>query len=191
MMETSAANLRSAEERRSTDDRRSTDGTGPGGVERRHIDDRRGGIADRRSQNNLHLATFYANGEFFGIRVERVQEIILAQERTPVPKSDRIIRGLVNLRGQIVTAIDLRRVLGLPDLDDDQDHVNLILNFADGVDSLQVDEIGDVMEVSEQKIEPPPPSMTGIDKRFVEGVCKLDGKLLLILDVDRLTGRVD
>jgi len=131
------------------------------------------------------------NGEFFGIRVERVQEIILAQERTSVPKADRVIRGLVNLRGQIVTAIDLRRVLGLPDLEDETNHVNLIVNFADGVDSLQVDAIGDVMEVSERKVEPPPPSMVGIDRKYVEGVCKLDGKLLLVLDVDRLTGRME
>lgn len=191
MIATQNSPIRSASERRGQDDRRRTEGTPPGGKERRANHDRRTSLADRRSGNNLQLATFYVNGEFFGVQVSRVQEIILAQERTPVPKADRTIRGLVNLRGQIVTAIDLRRVLGLPDLPEDREHVNLIVNFADGVDSIQVDEIGDVMEVSEQKVEPPPPSMNGAARRFVDGVCKLDGRLLLILDVDRVTGRID
>lgn len=180
---------RSPKERRG-ENRRLTEGTGPSGVERRE-NDRRTSVADRRVENNLQLVTFYLNDEFYGIQVERVQEILLAQERTPVPNAAASIHGLINLRGQIVTSFDLRTALGLPEREADKDPVNVIVKFPDGADSLLVDEIGDLLEVSASQVEPPPATMKGVERNFVEGVCKLDDTLLLILDVDRVTGRVE
>lgn len=181
---------RSSLERRTGDDRRVAGGEPPGGKERRRRN-RRNSLADRRGENNVHLATFYLGEEFFGVQVERVQEIIRPQDLTPVPIADKVIRGLINLRGQIVTAIDLRRAISMPDSEHLNEQMNLIVNFSDGADSLLVDRIGDVLEVSANRIEPPPLSMEAVDSKFIEGVCKLDQGLLLILDVDRVTGRVE
>jgi purine-binding chemotaxis protein CheW len=181
---------RSSLERRSSPNRRQAEQSPPGGVERRKRD-RREALADRRTENNLQLVTFYLDGEFFGIQVGRVQEILLAQQMTPVPNSSDEVVGLINLRGQIVTAIDLRKVLGLAAPEKIENQTNVIIRFQDGSDSLLVDRIGDVLEVAASKIEPPPSSMKGIDRKHVEGVCKLENTLLVLLDVDRVTGRTD
>jgi purine-binding chemotaxis protein CheW len=181
---------RSSLERRSATKRRETDQSPPGGVERRK-GERREALADRRTENNLQLVTFYLDGEFFGIQVGRVQEILLAQQMTPVPNSSDEVVGLINLRGQIVTAIDLRKVLGLAAPERVEDQTNVIINFQDSADSLLVDKIGDVLEVATHRIEPPPSSMKGIERKHVEGVCKLEDTLLVMLDVDRVTGRTE
>ena len=179
---------RSLIERRSQKNRRDPAGNPPAEVERR-VRDRRTAISDRRRENNVQLATFYLEEEFFGVEVGRVQEIVRPQPMTPVPTTDPTVRGLINLRGQIVTAIDLRRVLGMRDTANSEEQMNMIIRFPDSSDSLLVDRIGDVIEVAETGIDPPPSSMKGIDRRFVSGVCKLEKSLLVILDVDRLTGR--
>lgn len=181
---------RSLIERRSQSDRRKTPGKAPDGVERR-IADRRTALADRRSENNVQLATFYLGHELFGIEVGRVQEIVRPQQMTPVPTAEKTIRGLINLRGQIVTAIDLRGILGMDDPEKADDQMDMIIRFPDGSDSFLVDRIGDVIEVAATHIDPPPSSMRGIDRRYVSGVCKLEKSLLVILDVDRLTGRLE
>jgi purine-binding chemotaxis protein CheW len=181
---------RSLVERRAQSDRRQSPGIAPDGNERR-VTDRRTALMDRRSENNIQLATFHLSNELFGIEVGRVQEIVRPQQMTPVPTAERTIRGLINLRGQIVTAIDLRRILGMNDTEKVNEQMNMIVRFPEGSDSLLVDRIGDVVEVAANHIDPPPSSMKGIDRRYVSGVCKLEKSLLVILDVDRLTGRVE
>src|SRR6516162_5028936 len=100
--------------------------------------------------------TFYADGHYFGLDVRRVQEITRYREMTRVPLAPPVVRGLINLRGQIVTAIDLRRRLELKDRPGDQLPVNVVVQTDDGAVSLLVDEIGDVLEVPEQAFEPAP-----------------------------------
>jgi purine-binding chemotaxis protein CheW len=126
--------------------------------------------------------TFYANDMYFGIWVREVQEVLLYQDMVRVPLASPVVRGLINLRGQIVTAIDLRRRLGLPDRAADVDPMNVVLRTDDGAVSLLVDEIGDVVEVDERSFEAPPETLTGRARELIEGVYKLDGQLLLILD---------
>src|SRR3954469_16736206 len=92
--------------------------------------------------------TFYLGAHSFGLDVLKVQEIIRYQEMTRVPLAPPVVRGLINLRGQIVTAIDLRRRLELHDRPADQFPVNVVVYTDDGAVSLLVDEIGDVMDVS-------------------------------------------
>jgi purine-binding chemotaxis protein CheW len=126
--------------------------------------------------------TFYANGMYFGIWVREVQEVLLYQDMVRVPLASPVVRGLINLRGQIVTAIDLRRRLGLPDGPADVDPMNVVVRTDDGAVSLLVDEIGDVVEVDEKTFEATPETLTGRARELIEGVYKLDGQLLLILD---------
>src|ERR671927_111898 len=111
--------------------------------------------------NERQYCTFYLDGHYFGLDVLRVQEIIRHQEMTRVPLASPVVRGLINLRGQIVTAIDLRRRLDLPDRPAGQLPVNVVVQTDDGAVSLLVDEIGDVVEVSDRQFEPPPETLRG------------------------------
>ncbi len=126
--------------------------------------------------------TFYAHDMYFGIWVREVQEVLLYQDMVRVPLASPVVRGLINLRGQIVTAIDLRRRLDLPDRAADVDPMNVVLRTDDGAVSLLVDEIGDVVEVDERTFEAPPETLDGRARELIEGVYKLEGQLLLILD---------
>ena len=134
---------------------------------------------------NRQFSTFFLGGLHFGIEVLKVQEVIRYQKMTQVPLAAAEVQGLINLRGQIVTAIDLRRRIGLPDRPDDSLPMNVVVRVDDGVVSLLVDEIGDVLEVEETQFEQAPETVTGKAKELINGVYKLDGHLLLVLDIAR------
>ena len=133
------------------------------------------------------FATFHLDNLYFGIEVLKVQEVIRFQEMTRVPLAPGIIRGLINLRGQIVTAIDLRRRLDLPALGGNRLPTNVVIRSDDGAFSLLVDEIGDVLEVAADAFERPPETLRGTAREVVTGIYKLKGRLLLVLDTDRAT----
>jgi purine-binding chemotaxis protein CheW len=129
--------------------------------------------------------TFFVDGYFFGLDVRKVQEIIRYQEMTRVPLAPAVVRGLINLRGQIVTAIDLRRRLELKERPDGQLPVNVVVQTDDGAVSLLVDEIGDVLEVSEDLFERPPETLRGIARELIRGAYKMKDRLLLLLDAEK------
>ena len=130
--------------------------------------------------------TFFLGETYLGIDVLRVREILVRQNMTPVPKSPRSVLGLINLRGQIVTAVDLRDRMGMGSLDEVEEPMNVVIRTKEGPVSLLVDAVGDVMSVSDKTLEPTPDNVSGPARKFVSGVHKLDGKLLAVLDVDRL-----
>jgi purine-binding chemotaxis protein CheW len=130
------------------------------------------------------ICSFYVDGLFFGIEVCVVQEVIRYQQMTRVPLATNEIGGLINLRGQIISAIDLRHRLGLSARPADAWPMNVIIRTDDGAVSLLVDEVGDVMEVSADDFEPAPETLTGFLRQSVQGVYKLKGSLLLILDAN-------
>lgn len=130
-------------------------------------------------------ATFMVDDLFFGVEVVQVQEVLRYQEMTPVPRADRVIEGLINLRGQIVTAVDMRRRLGLPEREAGRTPMNVVVRKEDGAVSLLVDEIGDVIEVRGEDFEPPPETIDPKARETLAGVYKLDGRLLLVLSTDR------
>jgi purine-binding chemotaxis protein CheW len=137
------------------------------------------------------FCTFFVNGLFFGVEVLKVQEVIRYQEMTRVPLAPSMIEGLINLRGQIVTAIDLRRRLELPLRQPGQLPMNVVVRAEDGAVSLLVDEIGDVVEIQDDIYERPPETLQGVARELVQGVYKLKHRLLLILDTEKtvnLTG---
>jgi purine-binding chemotaxis protein CheW len=131
------------------------------------------------------FCTFYLDDLFFGVGVGTVQEVLRYQEMTHVPLAPPVVAGLINLRGQIVTAIDLRRRLQRPDRPAGQQPMNVVVRNGDGVITLLVDEIGDVLEVSEDIYEDPPQTLTGPTRELVRGVYKLEDRLLLVLDTAR------
>lgn len=131
------------------------------------------------------FCTFFVNGLFLGVEVTRIQEVIRYQPLTAVPLTPSVIAGLMNLRGQIVTAIDLRQRLGLPPRAGEDLPTNVVLRTDDGAVSLLVDEIGDVIEVDEDAFERPPETLDGEARELIRGAYKLKGRLLLVLDAER------
>jgi purine-binding chemotaxis protein CheW len=97
-----------------------------------------------------------------------------------------VVRGLINLRGQIVTAIDLRRLLQVGDRQDDRRPINIVVQTRQGTFSLLVDRIGDVLEVDQSCFERPPDALEGIARELIQGTYKLQGQLLLTINIDKL-----
>jgi len=131
------------------------------------------------------FCTFFLEDQFFGVPVEQVQEVIRYQEMTRVPLVPEVIRGLINLRGQIVMAVDLRRRFGMEDRPESQLPMNVVVRTDDGAVSFLVDEIGDVLEADEGTFEPPPETLQGQSRELVKGVYKLHDRLLLVLDTEQ------
>ena len=130
--------------------------------------------------------TFRVDDLLFGIEVRRVQEVIRYQPTTRVPLASALVHGLMNLRGQIVSALNLRERLGIAPVDDDSRPMNVVIRADDGPISLLVDEIGDVVQVEQGSFEPPPETLCGEQRELMKGAYKLDGQLLLILDTERV-----
>jgi len=118
-----------------------------------------------------------------GIEVGLIQEILRDTSTTPVPLANPAIRGLINLRGQIVTAIDLRRRAGLEDADEGSPVTTMVLGSAEEPLALVVDTVGDVVEVDASAFESPPDTLKGEARRMIEGAYKLDRELLLVLNL--------
>jgi purine-binding chemotaxis protein CheW len=131
------------------------------------------------------FCTFYLDGLLFGIELRRVQEVLRYVGMTSVPLAPSVVSGLINLRGQIVTAIDLRRRLDLEARPHDAQPMNVVVRTDDGSVSLLVDEIGDVVEVQEDSFEPPPETLHGPVRSVIFGIHKLDNRLLHVLDMER------
>jgi len=129
-------------------------------------------------------STFSVDDRYVGIPVDRVQEVLLAQPLTPVPLAHDHISGLLNLRGQIVTAIDLRARMGLPRREAGTPSANVIVTTDGGALSLLVDRLGDVVAVDDASFEPPPNTLEAEMARSIKGAFKLDDALLLDLDLD-------
>ncbi len=130
------------------------------------------------------LATFHVGDLFFGVEVRRVREVIRDQQLTPVPRAPGAIAGLMNLRGQVVCALDLRRRTGRPVLAEDEP-MNVVVMCDGEVVALLVDEIGDVVTVDDDCFETVPHTLAGAERELISGAYKLDDALLLVLDIER------
>ncbi len=131
------------------------------------------------------LCTFYLDDLLFGIDVDAVQEVLRFQSLRRVPMAPPVVAGLINLRGQIVTALDLRRRLDLPERQSDRLPTNVVLRAEGGATSLLVDAIGDVVDVADETFEPPPETARGVTRELVIGAYKLPDRLLLLLDLKK------
>lgn len=139
------------------------------------------------SGEDLHeFVTFLVGPQWFGVPVRRVQEVLTAQRITPVPLAPPEVGGLLNLRGQIVSAVDMRSRMGLAKRDQDAEEMNIVVEDGGELFSLQVDEVGDVVGVAADKWEPPPATLDDRWRRFCTGVYRLDTSLLVEIDVASL-----
>lgn len=130
--------------------------------------------------------TFYLDRMLLGVEVLQVQEVIRSHPITEVPLAPAALSGLMNLRGSILSCIDLRRRFGLPRAPADIAPTNIVVQGAGGLASLQVDRICDVIEVADEGFEPPPETLRRETRNLIDRVCKLDGALLLTLNLARV-----
>lgn len=128
------------------------------------------------------FCTFYLDRLLFGVQLKDVQEVIREIQTTVVPLAPEVVTGLMNLRGQVVTAIDLRRKLEFGPRPPGASAMNVVVRSDDGAVSLLVDEIGDVVEVKDSTFEPPPETLRGNVRDMILGVHKLPERLLHVLD---------
>ncbi|MDX1963825.1 MAG: chemotaxis protein CheW [Pirellulales bacterium] len=137
------------------------------------------------SHQDRQFCTFHVDTLYLGIDVQEVQEVIRYQEMTRIPLATPAIRGLINLRGQIVTAIDLRSCLELPPRKPGQQPMNVVVRDGENAISLLVDSIGDVVEVRDETFEPPPATARAKVRELIRGTYKQSERLLLELDTER------
>jgi purine-binding chemotaxis protein CheW len=142
-------------------------------------------------EQTSQFCTFYLDKLLFGVELKGVQEVMRSLGMTKVPLAPRVVSGLINLRGQIVTAVDLRLRLELAPSPPEMLSMNVVVRSADGAVSLLVDEIGDVVEVDETSFEPPPETLRGSIRNVVLGIHKLDGRLMHVLDIEKACQMTD
>ena len=137
------------------------------------------------STTHTQYATFLLDGHHLGIGVLEVQEVLRDQRLTPVPLAPHAVAGLINLRGQIVPELDMRRLLRLPPRPPQAVAFSVVVRTEHGAVSLQVDEIDDVLELDASSFEFTPPNVDAHLRSLLAGVHKLKDHLLLILDTPR------
>lgn len=146
-------------------------------------------LTDHRESAEARLATqyatFFVDSLYFGVDVLNVQEVLREQPMTAVPLAPGEVEGLINLRGQIVTALDMRRRLSLPPRPTSQPAMNVVIQTPGGAVSLLVDGIGDVIETGNARIEAPPENLAPATRELMRGIFNFEDRLLLVLDAER------
>lgn len=134
----------------------------------------------------VELATFYVGDALCGMDILKVQEINKLLDMTAVPQAPDYVMGIINLRGQIVTVIDLGKKLGLTSIDVNESCRNIIVNSRNEYVGLLVTRIGDVVEAEWDKVEKPPANIGGVQGAFFKGVFKTKDSLIGILNAERV-----
>ncbi|MBT8763122.1 chemotaxis protein CheW [Desulfohalobiaceae bacterium Ax17] len=137
----------------------------------------------------LQLVTFRIGEEEFGVDILRVQEIIRMLEITRVPNAPDFVEGVINLRGKVIPIIDLRKRFGLTVKDHDKHTRIIVVEINDMVVGFVVDAVSEVLRIPADIVEPPPPVVAGVDSEYISGVGKLEDRLLILLDLNRLLKR--
>ena len=142
--------------------------------------------AARQDGDLLQLVTFAISDEEFGIDILRVQEIIRMMDITKVPNSPPSVEGVLNLRGKVIPVIDLRRRFGMPHRDHDRRTRIIVVEISGKVIGFVVDAVSEVLRIASGTVEPPPPVVGGVESDYIKGIGKLEDRLLILLDLDKL-----
>ncbi|EQC47482.1 chemotaxis protein CheW [Bacteriovorax sp. Seq25_V] len=137
------------------------------------------------NEDIVQLCGFKVRGGQYAISVLDVQEVIKPQPLTPVPLSPDFVTGLINLRGQIVTSINLRKLFQIEDRESEE-HMNIIVRSGDSLYALMVDEILDVIDVEQSTFETIPETINENIRKYISGVYKLEETLLILLDLKKI-----
>jgi purine-binding chemotaxis protein CheW len=142
--------------------------------------------SNQLNETIYQLVSFVIENEEFGVDILKVQEIIRTVDITRVPKSPQFVEGVINLRGKIVPVIDLRKRFGMARKDRDNDTRIIVVELIDKVVGFLVDKVKEVIRVEKTVIEPPPELTTSINSSYITGVAKLQDRLLILLDLNKV-----
>ncbi|MDR3177074.1 MAG: chemotaxis protein CheW [Desulfovibrio sp.] len=140
----------------------------------------------RQDDELLQLVTFSIGEEEFGVDILKVQEIIRTMEITKVPRAEAFVEGVINLRGKVIPIIDLRRRFGLDSKAHDKHTRIIVIEINNMIVGFVVDSVSEVLRIPAGTVEPPPPVVAGLDSEYISGVGKLQDRLLILLDLDKL-----
>ena len=136
-----------------------------------------------QSEFDRQYVSFWIGDQLLGVPVRVVQEVLNPQEIARIPRARSEISGLLNLRGQIVTAVNLRRRLQLPDLEEQRESINVVVRHQEEPFSILVDEVGDVITVDEETFDHVPPTLDAVWRGVTKGVYRMEGRLFVIVDI--------
>ncbi|MBI5185899.1 MAG: chemotaxis protein CheW [Nitrospinae bacterium] len=140
-------------------------------------------------QETVQLIGFKLGKEFFGIRIINVQEIIRHQDITMVPRTPEFVEGVISLRGRVIPVINLRKRFSM-DLGDRTKETRIVIVELDcGTVGFIVDAVTEVTSIPKASIDPAPPTATGVSKEYIQGVGKMENKLMIILDLNQVLSR--
>ncbi|HPP52704.1 MAG TPA: chemotaxis protein CheW [Thermoguttaceae bacterium] len=139
----------------------------------------------------LQLVSFHLAEEEYAVEITKVREIILLSEITRVPQTPDYVRGLINLRSTVIPVIDLRRRFGLPAGEQTAESRIMVVDVRGKTIGIVVDAVDEVLRVSRDKIAPPPPTVAGLGREYLRGLVKLEGRLLIFLDIDQILRQED
>lgn len=142
-----------------------------------------------RDEEILQLVTFHVGDEEFGVEILDVREINRMMEITRVPHAPEFVEGVINLRGQVIPVVDLRKRFALGAVERDKNTRIVVVELGDKVVGFLVDSVSEVLRVPGSLVEPPPPIVGGIDREYIEAVVKLEDRLLILLDLQKLLSR--
>ncbi|MFH1624664.1 MAG: chemotaxis protein CheW [Pseudomonadota bacterium] len=134
----------------------------------------------------LQLVTFNIGGEEFGVDILKVQEINRMLQITRVPRSPDFVEGVINLRGKVVPVIDLRKRFNLEKKKADKQTRIIVVEVEKKIVGFIVDAVSEVLRIPSSTVESPPPILAGIDSEYITGVGKLEDRLLILLDLNKL-----
>ncbi len=136
----------------------------------------------------MQLVSFRLAQEEYGIEITKVQEIILMGEITRVPQTPDYIKGLINLRSTVIPIVDLRLRFGLSQQEATDETRIMVVNVAGKTIGIIVDAVSEVLRISQEQIAPPPPTVAGLGREYLTGLVKLESRLLILLDIDKILG---
>ncbi|MEZ6192496.1 MAG: chemotaxis protein CheW [Phycisphaerales bacterium] len=134
----------------------------------------------------LQLVSFEVGEEEYAVPILSVQEINRMMQITRVPQSPPFVEGVINLRGKIIPVIDLRKRFGLTELENSDDVRIIVVEVTNRVIGFTVDRVNEVLRINSNIVEPPPSMVCGLDTEYVQGVGKLDDRLLILLHLEKL-----
>ena len=137
-------------------------------------------------ENSINLVTFKLGNNEYAIDIMQAKEIIKMEKITLIPNAPDYVEGVINLRGNIIPIVDLKKRFNLEE-NDGEKNTGIIIVKIDDVDmGIIIDAISKVVSISNSNIQPPPPMLSGIGQKYIKGVAKLDDKLLVVLDLEKL-----
>jgi len=146
-------------------------------------------MEERKEAEILQLVTFRLGNEEFSLDILRVQEIIRHMDLTRVPRTPEFVEGVINLRGRVIPVLDLRKRFGLPVGEKTHETRIIVVDVDDKTVGFKVDAVSEVLRIPADTVEPPPQLVTSIESDYIKGVGKLDGRLLILLDVSKILSR--